>query len=96
MPNESQLHIVKKYNALTAWILALEVVNPSLSQLERTMQSFQTGHYLAIQRMEYANVYWTVIDLLDIFITTQRMGIETEKLSIILMDAHPPTPLDSF
>ena len=93
---KEKLHIVKKYNALTAWILALEVANPLLSQLLRSNQSFQTGHYLAIERWEYANVYWTVIDLLDIFITTQRMGIEPEKLSIILMDAHPPTPLDPF
>ncbi|XP_078347368.1 uncharacterized protein LOC144632571 [Oculina patagonica] len=93
---KEKLHEAKKYKALTAWIMALEVANPSSSLLLRANQSFQTGQYLAIQRIEYANVYWTVIDLLDIFITTQRMGIEPEKLSIILMDAHPATPLDPF
>ncbi|XP_078348405.1 uncharacterized protein LOC144633402 [Oculina patagonica] len=92
---KDKLHEAKKYNALTAWITALEVANPS-SVLLRANQSFQAGQYLAIQRIEFANVYWTVIDLLDIYITTQRMGIEPEKLNIILLDAHPATPLDPF
>jgi len=90
------LNKARKYNALIGWITSLEVANPSLVRLLRMNQSFQAGHYLAIQRAEYANVYWTIIDVLDIFITTQRMGIEPEKLNIVLMDAHPPTPLDPF
>ena len=90
---EEKLRVAKMYHDLIPWIMSLEVANPSLSLLN---QSFQTGHYLAIQRIEYANVYWTIIDLLDIFITTQRMGIEPEKLSIILMDAHPTSSLDPF
>ena len=93
---EEKLHATEAYYELITWVIALEVANPSLSLLRRVNQPFQTGQYLAIQRMEYANVYWTIVDLLDIFITTQRMGIEPEKLSIILMDAHPPTPLDPF
>lgn len=93
---QEKLNEAKRYAALTGWITSLEVVNPSLVSLLRVNQSFQAGQYLAIQRAEYANVYWTVIDLLDIFITTQRMGIEPEKLNIVLMDAHPPTPLDPF
>ncbi|XP_078348407.1 uncharacterized protein LOC144633404 [Oculina patagonica] len=93
---KEKLSEASKYNALTAWIMALKILNPLSSQLLRANQSFQTGQYLTIQRMEYANVYWTIIDLLDIFITTQRMGIEPEKLSIILMDASPATPLDPF
>lgn len=93
---QEKLNEAKRYAALTGWITSLEVVNPSLVSLLRVNQSFQAGQYLAIQRAEYANVYWTVIDLLDIFITTQRMGIEPEKLNIVLMDAHLPTPLDPF
>jgi len=93
---QEKLNEARKYNALIGWIASLEVANPSLVSLLRMNQSFQAGHYLAIQRAEYANVYWTIIDLLDIFITTQRLGIEPEKLSIVLMDAHPATPLDPF
>ncbi|KAJ7373630.1 hypothetical protein OS493_011238 [Desmophyllum pertusum] len=93
---KEKLHAAERYYALTTWIVALEVANPSRHLLLGTNQSFQAGHYLAIQRVEFANVYWTVIDLLDIFITTQLLGIEPEKLNIILMDAHPASQLDPF
>ncbi|KAL9955899.1 hypothetical protein ACROYT_G037297 [Oculina patagonica] len=90
------LRVAKEYDALAPWIMSLEVAKPSLPIILRVSRTFQTGQYLAIQRMEYANVYWTIIDLLDIYITTQRMEIEPEKLSIILMDAHPASSLDPF
>ncbi|KAJ7373629.1 hypothetical protein OS493_011237 [Desmophyllum pertusum] len=91
---KERLHAAERYYA--SWIVALEVANTSRPLLLGTNQSFQAGQYLAIQRMEFVNVYWTVIDLLDIFITTQLLGIEPEKLNIILMDAHPASQLDSF
>ena len=84
------------YYTLSNWIIAFQFSHPSLSLHLGTKQSFQAGQYLAIQRIEFASVYWTIIDLLDIFITTQRMGIEPEKLNIVLMDAHPASPLDPF
>ena len=93
---KKSLHSAETHYALSQWITAFEVANPSIPVLLGTKQSFHAGQYLAIQRIEYANVYWTIIDLLDIFITTQRLGIEPEKLNIVLMDAHPPSPLDPF
>ena len=90
------LHPAEEYHALSKWITAFEAANPSISVLLGMKESFHAGQYLAIQRFEYANVYWTIIDLLDIFITTQRLGIEPEKLNIVLMDAHPPSSLDPF
>ena len=93
---KERLHPAEEYHALSTWITAFEAVNPSISVLLGMKQSFHAGQYLAIQRFEYANVYWTIIDLLDIFITTQRLGIEPEKLNIVLMDAHPPSSLDPF
>ena len=93
---KERLYSAKTHYALSKWITALEVANPSIAVLLGAKQSFHAGQYLAIQRIEYANVYWTIIDLLDIFITTQRLGIEPEKLNIVLMDAHPPSSLDPF
>ena len=93
---KERLHSAEKYHALRKWVTAFEATNPSVSVLLGMKQSFHSGQYLAIERIEYANVYWTIIDLLDIFITTQRLGIEPEKLNIVLMDAHPPSSLDSF
>ena len=93
---KERLHSAEKYHALRKWVTAFEAANPSISVLLGMKQSFHAGQYLAIQRFEYANVYWTIIDLLDIFITTQRLGIEPEKLNIVLMDAHPPSSLDPF
>ena len=93
---KEKLQTVEAYYALTHWIIAFQFVHPSLALHLGSKQSFQAGQYLAIQRIEFASVYWTIIDLLDIFITTQRMGIEPEKLNIIIMDAHPATSLDPF
>ena len=91
-----KLRTAEVYYTLSHWIIAFQFAHPSLSLHLGTKQSFQAGQYLAIQRIEFASVYWTIIDLLDIFITTQRMGMEPEKLNIVLMDAHPATPLDPF
>ena len=93
---KENLHQATINNVLSSWGLAVEVIIPWTPQLIGTTHSFNTGHYLAIQRVEYANVYWTVIDLMDIFITTQVVGIAPESLNIVLMDAHPPTSLDPF
>ena len=93
---KEKLHQATINNALSSWGLAVEVIIPWTPQLMGTTHLFNTGHYLAIQRVEYANVYWTVIDLMDIFITTQVVGIAPESLNIVLMDAHPPTSLDPF
>ena len=93
---KEKLHQATINNVLSSWGLAVEVIIPWTPQLIGTTHSFNTGHYLAIQRVEYANVYWTVIDLMDIFITTQVVGIAPESLNIVLMDAHPPTSLDPF
>ena len=91
-----KLQTAEAYYVLSHWIIAFQFAHPSLSLHLGSKQSFQAGQYLAIERIEYASVYWTIIDLLDIFITTQRIGIEPEKLNIVLMDAHPATPLDPF
>ncbi|XP_020914685.2 uncharacterized protein LOC110252249 [Exaiptasia diaphana] len=91
-----KLNEVREYRALAGWIASLEFANPVLTPLFPLNQSFQAGQYLAIQRAEYANVYWTIIDLLDIFITAQHIGIQPEKLNIIHIDAHPSTSLDPF
>lgn len=93
---KEKLHRAKTRDALASWVLAFEATNPSLSRLQGVNQTFHAGQYLAIQRIEYANVYWTVIDLLDIYITAKILRVAPEKLNILLMDAHPPTPLDPF
>jgi len=93
---KERLHKAKTRDALAPWVLAFEVTIPLLSQLKNASQTFYGRHYLAIQRIEYANVYWTIIDLLDIYITTHILGVAPEKLNIILMDAHSATSLDPF
>ncbi|XP_022793786.1 beta-(1,2)-xylosyltransferase-like [Stylophora pistillata] len=93
---ERQLLFADRDNTLMRWKAAMEVANPSQYLSIGGQQSFQDGHYFAIQRIEFANVYWTIIDLLDIFITTQSVSIQPEKLNIILIDAHPKSSLDSF
>ncbi|XP_022793785.1 uncharacterized protein LOC111332657 [Stylophora pistillata] len=92
---EKLLKADEDYTLIT-WKIAFEAVNPWQFLRLGGHPSVQAGHYLAIQRNEFANVYWTIVDLLDIFITSQSLGIEPDKLNIILMDAHPKTSLDPF
>lgn len=79
---------------LIKWEKSFEVADPRQFSRIGGHQSFQAGHYLAIERNEFANVYWTIVDLLDVFITSQSLGIKPDKLKIILIDAHPKTSLD--
>ena len=89
-----KLYKTDKDYTLIKWKKSFEVADPRQFSRIGGHQSFQAGHYLAIERNEFANVYWTIVNLLDVFITSQSLGIKPDKLKIILIDAHPKTSLD--
>lgn len=93
---ERQLLFADKDNTLMKWKAAMDVASPSQYLQIGGWQPFKDGHYFAIQRIEFANVHWTIIDLLDIFISSQSLGVQPENLNIILIDAHPKSSLDPF
>lgn len=46
---------------------------------------------------EHANVFHTMTDLLNVYITTRFLGWgEEQPFHVLLMDNHPPGPLDSL
>ena len=62
-----KLQTAEVYYALSHWIIAFQFAHPSVSLHLGSKQLFQAGQYLAIQRIEFASVYWTIIDLLGHF-----------------------------
>lgn len=49
---------------------------------------------IAIVRNEYANLYWTLIDIYDIFLLAHGFLVRPQYVTVILMDAHPQGLLD--
>ncbi|PRW45163.1 EGF domain-specific O-linked N-acetylglucosamine transferase [Chlorella sorokiniana] len=45
---------------------------------------------------EHANVFHTFTDLLNTYITLKVMGWEDKPRQVVILDAHPPGPLDLF
>ena len=45
---------------------------------------------------EHANVFHTLTDILNVYISTQLLGWSERPFQIILLDDHPKGPLDSL
>ena len=51
---------------------------------------------IMMTRYEYANVYWTVIDLYDAFLMMRFYNRTFKSTDLLLFDAHPLTKLDEI
>ena len=76
------------------WEAALKVNTDSPSPV--SAQDSQSGLTIALQRNEYANVYWTLLDVYDIYLTCNFLNHSTENTSVLLVDARPQGNLDSL
>lgn len=45
---------------------------------------------------EYGNVFHTMTDLLNVYISASMMRWQDEAFQVILLDSHPLGPLDPF
>ncbi|XP_045194951.1 uncharacterized protein LOC123550584 [Mercenaria mercenaria] len=43
----------------------------------------------AIVRYDYANLYWVMVDLYDIYFLTTFLGLNPNNIHILIVDAHP-------
>ncbi|XP_038070848.1 beta-1,2-xylosyltransferase-like isoform X2 [Patiria miniata] len=60
------------------------------------IQKHDGDFVILLTRFEYANVYWTVIDLYDTFLTMQLYNRTFKNTDLWIFDAHPDTSLDSL
>ncbi len=51
---------------------------------------------IALVRYEYHNVYWTVVDLYNIFLTATFLGKTVTETNVLLVDEHPKGNLDDL
>ena len=53
-----------------------------------------TNFTIAIVRYEYANLYWTIMDLYDTYLVMSFFKKTPAETTILLVDAHPASHLD--
>ena len=79
---------------LTSWMasttLVLEAVMPTLNVV--TNRNFT----IALARYEYANLYWTIMDLYDVFLVMKFFNKTPAETTVLIMDAHPKSHLDAL
>ncbi|XP_033755824.1 beta-1,2-xylosyltransferase RCN11-like [Pecten maximus] len=49
-----------------------------------------------VKRGDYANMYWTLIELYNTYMTIRLFGKDPKTTSVVLVDAHPQGKLDSL
>ena len=82
-------HFRGKSTTLNKWFASL-VYNDTLVPKGNHID----GLTIALQRHEYANVYWTMIDLYDAFLIMKFMNASHAR--VVLVDAHPGGLLDEL
>lgn len=69
----------------------------TLSEAERTyISKTRSKTIVAIIRYDYANLYWVLSDLYNIFFVSTYLNIPPETLSILWVDAHPVSITDEL
>ena len=53
-----------------------------------------TNFTIALTRYEYANLYWTIMDLYDVYLVMQFFNKTPAETTVLIMDAHPKSHLD--
>ena len=68
----------------------------SVINATKTAATHLKGLTILIERNEYANVFWTVMDLYDTFIEMRYLNYTANATNIILLDARPRGALDDL
>lgn len=50
---------------------------------------------IAILRKEYANLYWTMIDLYNVFLVSKAFGVDVSEMKVLFLDGHPEGKMDA-
>ncbi|XP_074641299.1 uncharacterized protein LOC141899046 [Tubulanus polymorphus] len=61
---------------------------------ETNYVNYVAGATVIVERNEYANVYWTLIDIYNVFIVLKFLEFDPGNAVILLLDGHPSGPLD--
>ncbi|OWF35204.1 uncharacterized protein LOC110443248 [Mizuhopecten yessoensis] len=74
------------------WYLAL-----SEREIDIPSKSTEISNFTVfIKRGDYANMYWTIIELYNTFLTIRLFGKDPKSSSVVLVDAHPLGKLENL
>ena len=79
---------------LKSWLSAIAFRNNSISTTKayKTVSQFT----IATMRYEYSNVYWTIMDIYNIYLTALFLNKTVANTSVIIIDQHPMNKLDEL
>lgn len=83
--------VADKY--LRPWVKSIKT-GENLTSDDGHPPAYWAGLSITIVRNEYANLYWTLIDIYDIFLLAHGFLVRPQYVTIIIMDAHPQGLLD--
>ena len=78
---------------LKSWSTA---VKPYREKSEILQTAYNSNFTICITRYEYANVFWTIMDLYDTYLTVAFLNQTMNNTQLLIVDAHPDTPLDGL
>lgn len=77
-------------NYINDWLTATEI------EAEQIENEAEISHVtFAVMRDEYANIYHTMSDWVNVFLMTQFFHLDPTTVRILWMDSHPSGPLDA-
>lgn len=47
---------------------------------------------IAVRRMEWANLYHSMVELYDAYLAARFLGLEPSRTNVLFVDSHPPSP----
>lgn len=81
-----------KKSHFTKWFSGLSTSNI----YQKDVHSEDFPFTVLIKRGDYANLYWTLIELYNTFLTVRLFNENPKTTTVILMDAHPVGKLDNL
>ncbi|XP_046584235.1 EGF domain-specific O-linked N-acetylglucosamine transferase-like [Haliotis rubra] len=79
-------------NSMYTIITAIAELEGGTTMYEGSLEGLTVG----IIRSDYANMYWTVIELYSAYLTAREMNRAAAETTILILDAHPATGLDGL
>ncbi|XP_067667637.1 uncharacterized protein [Haliotis asinina] len=73
-------------------ITAIDELDGDRTVYESSLEGLTVG----IIRSDYANMYWTVMELYSAYLTAREMSRAAAETTILILDAHPATGLDGL
>ena len=92
-PNPMRPKLIGSPLYLSDWLKATQFITANTSVLKNDITHYN-NFTIAITRYEYANLYWTIMDIYDVFLVMKLFNKTPSETSILIIDAHPKSHLD--